>query len=166
MLCLLLLMVIWTLLGFLMFGLASTIPHSSISYYAVSVVSPWSRTVVILLFLAPLLFIPVLRVRWIILVVPAFYLFMFSSYAWYTYPQVFQGQYVAGVVPFLFLGLIDYLALPNKRGNGMKKTITFKVKLFKRHSTSKPIIAVLAILLFLNIFFAPFSPLNNQYGDH
>ena len=165
MLCLLILMVIWTLLGFLMFGLASTIPHSSISHYTVSVVSPWSRTVVILIFLAPLLFIPVLRVRWFILVVPAFYLFMFSSYAWYAYPQVFQGQYVAGVVPFLFLGLIDYLTLPNKRGNGIKKTITFKVKLFKRHSTSRPIIAVLAIILFLNIFFAPFSPLNNQYGD-
>ena len=157
MLCLLILMVIWTLLGFLMFGLASTIPHSSISHYTVSVVSPWSRILVILLFLAPLLFIPALRVRWIILALPAFYLFMFSSYAWYTYPQVFQGQYVAGVVPFLFLGPIDYLTLPNKRGNGMKKIITFKVKLFKRHSTSKPIIAVLAILLFLNIFFAPFS---------
>ena len=45
------------------------------------------------------------------------------------------------------------MKMPNRRG------------LFKSRSVKGPIVAILAILLFLNIFFAPFSPLNNQFGD-
>ena len=162
---LLALMVIWTVLGFLLLGLSSTIPHSGVSQYTGTAVTFWSRVDVILLFLAPLLFLPVLRARWIILVLPAFYLFLSSSYTWYAYPHVFQGQYAAGVAPFLFLGLIDYLALPVKRKDAMKMKMPKMRGLFRLKSASRPIVAILAILLFLNIFFAPFSPLNNQYGD-
>ena len=90
---------------------------------------------------------------------------MFSSYTWYTYPHVFQGQYATGVVPFLFLGLIDYLGLSVKREKDRNKTISKKGGILRRKSVNRPIVAILTILLFLNIFFTPFSPLNNQLGD-
>ena len=162
---LLILMVIWTVFGFLIFGLSSTIPHSGVSQYTVTVSPTWSRFYVILLFLAPMLFLPVLRVRWIIMALPAFYLFLSSSYIWYTYPHVFQGQYAAGVVPFLFLGLIDYLSLSEKRENDKNNTLLNKRIIFRKKSASRSIAAILIILLFLNIFFTPFSPVNNQFGD-
>ncbi len=162
---LLILMIIWTLLGFLIFGLPNTIPHSGVSQYTVTVSPIWLRVYVILLFLAPMLFLPVLRVRWMILTLPAFYLFLSSSYTWFTYPHVFQGQYAAGVVPFLFLGLIDYLVLSVRRENNETNTLPNKRIIFRKKSASRSIAAILAILLFLNIFFAPFSPLNNQIGD-
>ena len=162
---LLALMVIWTVLGFLLLGLSSTIPHGGVSQYTGTAVTVWSRFYVILLFLAPLLFLPVLRARWIILALPAFYLFLSSSYTWYAYPHVFQGQYAAGVAPFLFLGLIEYLALSVKRKDGRNMIRSNVRGLFRMKSASRSIVAILAILLFLNIFFAPFSPLNNQLGD-
>lgn len=162
---LLALMIIWTILGFLIFGLSSTIPHSGVSEYTITVSPIWSRFYVILLFLAPLLFFPVLRVRWIILALPAFYLFLSSSYTWYIYPHVFQGQYAAGVAPFLFLGLIDYLCLSMGSQNNKNKTLLNKRMIFRKKSAGRSIVAIVAILLFLNIFFVPFSPINNQYGD-
>ena len=165
MVLLLVLMVIWTVLGFLFLGLSSTIPHGGVSQYTGTAVTVWSRFYVILLFLAPLLFFPVLRARWIILALPAFYLFLSSSYTWYAYPHVFQGQYAAGVAPFLFLGLIDYLTLSVKPMNGRKMKMPKRRRLFRMKSAGRPIVAILAFLLFLNIFFAPFSPLNNQFGD-
>ena len=158
-------MVTWTVLGFLIFGLSSTIPHYSISQYTVTDSPTWSRLYVILLFLAPLLFLPVLRARWIILVLPAFYLFLTSSYTWYSYPHIFQGQYVAGVVPFLFIGLIDYLGMSVKHKDGKDRTIPNKIEIYRKKSIRRSVVAILIILLFLNIFFAPFSPLNNQLGD-
>ena len=159
------LMVIWTVLGFLVLGMSSTIPHSGVSQYTGTAVTVWSRFYVILLFLSPLLFLPVMRARWIILALPAFYLFLSSSYTWYTYPHVFQGQYAAGIAPFLFLGLIDYLALSAKRKDGRKVKIFRSRGFFPMKSASRTVVVILVILLFLNMFFAPFSPLNNQFGD-
>lgn len=165
MLVLLVLMVVWTLLGFLIFGLSSTIPHSGVSQYSISDASIWSRIYVVFLFLGPLLFLPVLRIKWIILIFPAFYLFLTSSYTWYVYPHVFQGQYAAGVAPFLFLGLIDFFCLSVEHEIENNKTVHHRRRILQRKSGSRPILAILAILLFLNLFFAPFSPLNNQFGD-
>ncbi len=162
---LLVLMAIWTMLGFLILGMSSTIPHSGVSQYSVTVAPAWSRFYVILLFLAPLLFLPVLRARWIILALPAFYLFLSSSYPWYAYPHVFQGQYAAGIAPFLFIGLIDYFILSVKRKDGRNMEMSNMRGLFRMKSAIRPIVTILTILLFLNIFFTPFSPLNNQLGD-
>ena len=159
------LMFIWTVLGFLILGLSSTIPHSGVSQYTATVSQAWSRVYVILLFLAPLLLLPAVRVRWIFLALPAFFLFLSSNYTWYVYPHVFQGQYTAGVAPFLFLGLVDYLSLKARRQNGRNILITSWKRLFRLRPVRRPIVAILVILLFLNIFFAPFSPLNNQFGD-
>ena len=165
MLFLLMVMIIWTLLGFIVSGLSATIPHTNISQYTVTVSSIWSRIYVILLFLSPLLFLPVLRVRWIILAFPAFYLFLFSSYIWYVYPHVFQGQYTSGVVPFLFLGLIDFLGFSLKRKSEEKNRV-HNIRLFsKKIWINKSLVVILSILIFLNIFFVPFSPMNNQFGD-
>lgn len=165
MLILLILMIIWTLLGFLISGISGTIPHTNISQYIITTSSLWSRILVLLLFLTPLLFLPVLRLRWIILTFPAFYLFLFSSYTWYVYPHVFQGQYTAGVVPFLLLGFIDFLALSAKTKNDKKEKLN-KAKFFSKHiSVKRSVVAIILMLLILNMFFAPFSPLNNQFGD-
>lgn len=162
---LLAIMVAWTLLGYLLFGISSTIPHSGLSQYTVTDTSIWSKLFVILILLAPLLFLPTLKMRWIVLALPAFFLFLGTSYTWYAYPHVFQGQYTAGVAPFLFLGLIDYLGLSVKGEPERNKKWNRRLTFLRKRKVTSTIVAVLVILLLLNIFFAPFSPLNNQYGD-
>lgn len=156
----------WIMLGFLFFGVSSTIPHSGISLYTASYVSFWSRLLVISLFLGPLLFLPVLRTRWIVMTLPAFFLFLTSSYTWYTFPHVFQGQYVAGVAPFLFLGFIDYLATSGDRTPLGRRLLRNYDKATRKISNMPLMASVIVILIFLNIFYAPFSPLNDQFGDH
>ena len=142
----------WTLLGFLFFGASNTIPHDDISLYTATYVSLWSRVLVILLFLFPLLFLPVLRLRWIVMALPAFFLFITSSYTWYTYPNVFQGQYVTGVVPFLFLGLIDYLATTGKKKQNDRRVLFRSVKSIRKISSMPIIASVIVILIFRIVF--------------
>ncbi len=156
-------MLSWTILGLLNNGISHTIPHSYVSIYMINNVTLFSRVFVIFLFLAPLLFLPVVKPRWIILTLPAFYLFFTSYYTWYTYPYVFQGQYVTGVVPFVFLGILDYTVV---NGNDCRKKptrIRFRIKNSKSLKLIFPTIIIL--LIFFNIFMAPFSPLNNSFGD-
>ena len=156
----------WTVLGFLFLGLSSTIPHNVPSVYTFASVTVWTRILVILLYAAPLLFIPITRIRWVIFLIPSFYLFLTSSYIWFTYPHVFQGQYAAGVVPFMFLALVDYISYLRNNTGRIKLHRGKEVKLNIRISPKRIVATIVVVLILLNIFLAPFSPLNNQYGDN
>ncbi|MGB9734485.1 MAG: DUF2079 domain-containing protein, partial [Conexivisphaera sp.] len=80
----------------------------------------WSRIAVLVMLLAPLLFLPLLSWRWVLFMAPFFYVVLTSNYWAYFYPAIFLTQYPAAVVPFLFLGAIEGMAL---LGRGRRRRI-------------------------------------------
>jgi len=64
----------------------------------------------IFLFLLPLLFLPLLS-RWAIFLAPYAALLALTGYPTYRYPTVFMFQYPAMVIPFVYLGAVEGIAL-------------------------------------------------------
>lgn len=159
-------MIFFTIAGYLIFGFSNTVPHSDISVYTNSQQSIFMRIGLIMLLTGPLLFTPLLRLRWLILSIPSFFLFLTSDYTWYLYPLVLQGQYISGVAPFLMIGMVEFLSNHTKKAKDDKFHI-IKLKI-KKHSVKLGKYASLIIVLLLvsNIFFSPFGPLNNYTNDN
>ncbi|MGC8558371.1 MAG: DUF2079 domain-containing protein [Nitrososphaeria archaeon] len=101
------------------------------------------------LFFLPLMFLPILSKRWIVFYVPFFYLVFTSNYWGYMYPYVFQLQYPAGIVPFLYLGLIEGSKVLSK---GTKR---------KDRAISAMLIVSVIIFAFA---YEPYGPLNSKSG--
>ena len=153
-------MLFLTIGGTLSFGLAHSVPGISQISYSTVFEPLLPRIMVIILFLIPLLFLPVFSYRWMIFTFPAFYLILSSSYIGYSYTHIFQGQYVSGIVPFLLLGFID--ALSSKRFKAHKISISgFRKKLHVNGNALNVAMAALLFLVLLNAVFAPFGPLNS-----
>ncbi|MDG7038975.1 MAG: DUF2079 domain-containing protein [Nitrososphaerota archaeon] len=108
-----------------------------------------TKVFTVLLFLAPLLFLPVLSKRWAILYVPLFYLVFTSNYWGYTYPYLFMLQYPAGIVPFLYLGLIEGAAWLGRDRKRRLRVIS---------------IVVLVSVLISASAFQPYGPFNSASG--
>ena len=163
---LLILMLIWTFTGYILMGLSGPIAFSGVPIYGISQQGLMPRLFVIFLFLAPLMFFPLISTRWIVFTFPAFFLILFSNNAAYTYHLILQGQYVAGIVPFTMLGFIDALSWITKSKpthtekfhltftlEGKQKVLTFATTLF-------------IILVVFNSMFAPFGPFNQNSNDN
>lgn len=165
-LCILLLNFLMILGGFILFGRTLTLPHLETSLYTVTNITILNRVVIVLIFLSPLIFLPLLSPRWFIFTIPGFYLIFSSSYFWYSYPSIFQGQYVTGFVPFLILGFIEgMIKLENL--SSKQRVIFFKGHFWKSTLTKgNQLRIVLVILILFNIVFAPFGPLNSYSTDN
>ena len=101
------------------------------------------------LFLFPLLLLPLLSKRWILFYVPFFYLVATTTFWGYIYPNVFMLQYPAGIVPFLFLGTVDAIALLSGA----------------RVRRSRVISAMLLItVVIFAVAYEPYGPLNAKSG--
>lgn len=122
------------------------------------------------LYFAPLLFIPVLSLRWFPLTFPGLYvIFVGSNHSvYYSYPIIFQTQYGAGLIPFIFLGLID--GLSNLQNNPRFSKIISAVKKirFVRLDGKKPslVALILVVVILFAIPFQPYSPLNSKTTDN
>lgn len=165
MLLLALIMGTFTVLGYLFLGVSNTIPHGTISAYTTTSQTIWLRLLVILLFLAPLLFLPIMSVRWIIFTIPSFFLILTTSYTWYLYPHIFEGQYVAGIASFILLAFVDSIRRINerkKRSEDLPNLLTRKRKFLRPAAL---VATAIVVLFVMNTVLAPFSPLNQQYGD-
>ncbi len=75
-----------------------------------------TKAFTVLLFLAPLFFTTLLSRRWAPFLLPYLFLLFGTSFAGYRFPAVFELQYPAGVVPFIYLGAIEGMALLLNRG--------------------------------------------------
>lgn len=64
----------------------------------------------LLLLFAPVIGFPLMSRKWFLFLLPSIYLILFSPFYIWTYPYLFQLQYTAPLIPFLFLGTIDTLA--------------------------------------------------------
>ena len=165
-LAILVIMVAWTLLGYLTMGLLQPIAQNVGSVYAVNNQGIAPRVFAVILFLAPLLFLPLISPKWVVLAFPAFYLMLSSNNAGYTYHLIMQGQYVAGIVPFMLLGFIDATVLIRKKL--LKRKRSHKRTVFKGGSRAVTMLAsvVLASVVLFNFVFAPFGPLNSTSSDN
>jgi len=133
-------------------GTISSIPHTSAAapqgglMGAVEWGAPFKvYTLFALLF--PLLFIPLLSKKWLAFTVPYFFALVVLNYQAYGFPNFLQ--YVNGVAPFLYLGLIEGLARLSKR-----------VK--PRHLAA----AVLLLLAVFALFYEPYGPFFSPGAYH
>ena len=138
-----------------------------------------TKMLTLLLLFAPLLFAPLLSHRAMILSMPFFYLLFTANSGAYTYPALFHGQYTSGIVPFLFVGLIEGLPRVHKLLNAVRLLFrkllehTHRLVIPKngrsrmperhRHARmpdTKAVLGVLCILAVSAIFMQPYGPLN------
>ena len=158
-------MAVITILGSIYFGLFQAVPGTSRVVLPTLSEPFYQRIAVIALFLGPLLFLPLLSHRWLILALPAFYLILTSSYTGYSYQHIFQGQYVSGIAPFLLLGSIDSLAYIRKKKDNWNLQSLRKLPLGTMSNSYKLAISSVIVLILLNVVFAPFGPLNANSGE-
>lgn len=164
--CMLFLNLLMIVGGFILFGRALTLPHLETSLYTIGNSTILDRVIVSVIFLSPLFFLPLISPKWFIFTIPGFYLIFSSPYLWYSYPSIFQGQYVAGFVPFLMLGFIDGLIKLEKFGSKQKVSL-LRNRLIKTFlSKGNQLFIVLVILILFNMVFAPFGPLNSYSTDN
>lgn len=162
---LLVLMLIWTLTGYILMGLSGPIAFSGVPIYGINQQGLFPRLFAIILFLAPLMFLPLLSARWIVFTIPAFFLILFSSNAAYTYHLIMQGQYVAGIVPFTLLGFIDSLSLLSKSKPSRKSKFHHTFTLEGKRRILGFLTSFFVVLVVLNSIFAPFGSFNQNSSD-
>ena len=120
---------------------------------------------------APVLFLPVLSLRWLAMTAPFFILGIYTGAPNYVFPEVFGLQYTAMILPMVFLGIIDVLAdKPDKfhrvlfAGGFANKTAkiirSLSTPLQKRRVIFT--LTVFVITLTASMFYAPYGPAN-QY---
>lgn len=123
------------------------------------------KILTVALLFGSLLFIPFLSKKWFLLYLPFIFTVFSSNYWGYFYPYIFQLQYTSGIVPFLFLGLIDGLHVLKKRKDFPQLRI---VNVFKfLHGHRKVLIStLLLIVISFAMFFQPYGPLNSYTYDN
>ncbi|MCL5677787.1 MAG: DUF2079 domain-containing protein [Candidatus Thermoplasmatota archaeon] len=159
--------------GYILIGGFSAIPLHTSASSSVSLDLDIKLLTLFLLF-APLLFIPVLSYRWMLLSTPFIYLLLTSNSGAYVFPSLFHRQYSSGIVPFLYLGLIDGLRVissrkeskrifPQKFNFGYERLRRFIAKLLPKGFI---ITAILVILIASSFYYQPFGPFNNTTTDN
>ncbi|MEM3829631.1 MAG: DUF2079 domain-containing protein [Conexivisphaerales archaeon] len=118
---------------------------------------------VLIMIMAPLLFLPMVSKRWALFFIPFFALLSLSNNPYFYYPSLFHRQYASLFVAFIFLGAIDVLSYgnhPSKRKNLSKLQLRF-VKGIRRYGPIM-IVYILVTSLIMACFFEPYGPFN--YG--
>lgn len=159
----------FTIIGFIHIGSISGIvgdAHGSTNYLSNFKGSLDDKIFTFLLLLSPFLMLPLTRLRFLLLMLPFFFLSFFSGYADYYFPSGNSVQYYTLIVPFLYLGFIealkdvDYSSVNNKLKKNYKK---FKFHLDKK---SRIVIPMMAIIIMLALFYEPYGPYNADTSDN
>lgn len=115
----------------------------------------------LLIFLAPFIFLPFRKMKWIFLLLPYFYLVFFANYAAYLYPFVIRDQYSSFVIPFLYLGTLEGLAVSVK---GQERTEYMNVVVKWKRKISPVLgraLVIFVVIVLLACIFQPYSPLSS-----
>ena len=129
-----------------------------------------NRITVALLILAPVLFLPVLSPRWLVMLSPIGYLVFGTTYFGYSFPEIFRSQYSAVFIPFVFLGVVYAMRwLRRFYPAGEVRSVQKSSRLYSvRRRLSQPsylgLAVVLTGILFASVF-QPYGPLNDQGPD-
>ena len=124
------------------------------------------------LVLAPMLFLPLLSPRWLLFLTPYVALALTAGCGCYVFPYLFQLQYTALFVPFVFLGTIEGVALVT-RGRGNPRTATpAPTPVLSRFGRSHPrragrhlTITILVATALMATVFEPYGPFNVAPGE-
>ena len=108
-------------------------------------------------------FSAILKPKWLIFLVPYFFIVFYSSNYVFEYPRIMQFQYAPLVTPFIFMALADLLGR-NPKGKykvKMKKRISFLNKNINRlHIVA--VIFLIIVVITSAWFFNPLSPGNKD----
>lgn len=117
------------------------------------------QTLALLFF--PVLGITLLSKKWFMFLIPWIALMFFSSNQIYLFPSLFQLQYTAGIVPFVYLGLIEGLASLTDHGASHDQVLPIKHNKTWRNQT-KVAVTILIILMLLGTAYLPYGPYNKD----
>ncbi|MGC2289997.1 MAG: DUF2079 domain-containing protein [Thermoplasmata archaeon] len=128
-----------------------------------------NRVTVALFILTPVLFLPVLSPRWLVMLAPIGFLIFGTTYFGYAFPEIFRGQYSAVFIPFVFLGVVYALNwlkrfYPTREGRFVKGPS----RLHSVRRLANPSTLGLAVLITVIVFatiFQPYGPLNSRGPD-
>lgn len=123
-----------------------------------------NKIMTLLLLLAPLLFLPLLSIRWIIVMIPFYFLVVSSNYLGYSFPHIFELQYPSGAIPFIFLGFIESISRIEFKSN-LKSIYKSKLTKFTTGKFKIVLTAFIVTLLFASVY-QPYGPLNNSSSDN
>ena len=114
----------------------------------------------LMLFLFPVLGISLLSRKWTTFLLPGFLLILISTNSAYLFPRTFMMQYGSGIVPFIFLGLIEgtsqvtsglTLKIPNILSNSA--TRKYRIRILS---------TVFVIIILMGAVYLPFGPFNDK----
>lgn len=116
------------------------------------------------LIFGPVLFLPLLSKRWLLLTLPYIYL-LFSSSGPYAFSSFGHYQYTSALVPFIYLGTIEGIHKLNRyvsHSNGADSSTTkmfYRIKPVKL--STKMVVTMFVIIGMLALVYEPYGPLNN-----
>lgn len=143
---------------------AAIVTHSSSDHNPL--LSVYSKLYVVVLIFGPLLFIPLLSRKWVFPSLVFFVLVFALNNSIYEFPQVFSNWYTVTIIPFLFLGLIDFFSEPDKETYDLRKAAhrhIFREGIKSSSSVKKSLSIIIVLLLSsLAVFMQPYGPLNNN----
>lgn len=117
------------------------------------------KLLTIILYLFPLLGMSLLSKKWTIFLIPAFALIMLTNNPVYLYPITFLKQYGAGIIPFLFLGLIEGTAsITDSEVRGHDEISEKKIY----RSRVKIAATVLIVVALVGTVYLPYGPYNSH----
>ena len=132
--------------------------------------SIWNGFIIFFYLLFPLLFLPLLSKKWIVFMLPFAALVFTSNSFGYSFPHIFQDQYTAGIIPFIWLAFID--ALDEIGRFKLKKvkirSLVERLKIFNggKGVTNVLVISVSFLIILSAIAFEPYGPLNKYTNDN
>lgn len=122
------------------------------------------KILTLLVIFGPLMFLPLLSKRWLLPMLPFFFVLFFANTPIFEYPEILFDQYSISVTAFVFLGLIDILnriSNTSKTGtSGVKRTNSY-IASFRRIDPGKLVIPIVMILLVSSFFMQPYGPMNS-----
>jgi uncharacterized membrane protein len=124
-----------------------------------------NKSITIILIFAPVAFLPLISIRWLPLMAPYFVLVFGGNNLPFQYPYFFFFQYQNVVGAFVFLGLIDAIAVLRSKRRPSRKQNTRQVVARRTPFRGRRAAAltVFSLCLATALLFEPYGPLN-QYS--
>ena len=105
----------------------------------------------------------ILKPKWLIFLIPYFFILFYSNKAVFEYPEIMMFQYAPLVTPFVFLALSDTLSKYADKKNHVNLSKKISLKHIGTNVSVKTLIAFLLIIVIVStLFYNPASPLNKD----
>ena len=125
-----------------------------------------SKIFTLFLMFGPFLMLPLLRLKWLVMLAPYIFLLFFSGYGAYYFPYFILVQYWSMVVPFLFIGAIEALSelRDSDRSLEHKQTLLHETHAMKSllSPRSKVLLSIAIVVILLGTVYQPYGPLNSN----